>query len=160
MGLYDDEANENVIAKFRLSDGAKTELLRHSPFFDHHISCRNLLQPGWCVVSTYASSQRVDQGGSLPWLPFEDEVFALKLDGSQTVNRVAHHRSRRYPPHVEEPDPGLYFAEPHATVSARGDKVVYGSNWGDTSSLDRIDAYMVRVGGPARPTGNRVRPRR
>jgi len=158
IGLYDADTNESILMKYRLADGTQTELLRHSPMVDHHISCRNLLRPGWAFISTYATAERVDQGGASPWLPFEDEIFAVKLDGSRDVLRYAHHRSRRYPPHVEEPDPGLYFAEPHATVSPRGDKIIYGSNWGDTSALDRIDAYLVDLNPAVRqPNGRRDR---
>ncbi len=67
-----------------------------------HISCQNFNRPGWCYVSS-------SQEGY-------NEVFALKLDGSETVNRFVQARST---------------SGPYAGVSPDGKRVVFVSNWAD-----------------------------
>jgi hypothetical protein len=78
------------------------------------------------------------------WLTFEDEVFSLKLDGSGEVQRIAHHHSRRFSPITPDSDNSVYWAEPHATVSRNGDRVLFGSNWEqDVEQEAGVDAYII-----------------
>ncbi len=143
MDVYDDNANMTHINKYSLATGAETRLLSVSPFFDLHISCRALSRPGWAIISTFDYTGRLtdDNAG---WLPFEDEVFALKMDGTGSVERYAHHHSRRFSPSTPDPDNSVYFAEPHATVSKYGTRILFGSNWRTNISEDTsLDAYLV-----------------
>lgn len=143
MDQYDKERNVTVLRKVRLSDGRETTLLEVSQFFDLHISCRNEKRSEWCVVSTFDYVGRLTHDAK-GWLPFEDEIFAVKLDGSGEVRRIAHHRSRRYTPATPDSDRSVYFAEPHATVSRKGDRILFGSNWGEkVESEASVDAYVV-----------------
>src|SRR6266850_3600643 len=72
------------VVKVRLRDGqvtALTDAAREAPV--SHVSTRNLDRPGWAYVSYYeADSMR-----------FGDEIVAVKLDGSLTVERLAHAHS-------------------------------------------------------------------
>jgi hypothetical protein len=78
------------------------------------------------------------------WLAFEDEIFALKLDGSGEVQRIAHHHSRRYSPTTPDSDRSNYFAESHATVSRNGNRIIFGSNWSESVADEMsVDAYVV-----------------
>ena len=143
MTYYNEETNEMEINKYRLSDGAETKLLTHNWSIYNHISCRNLQRNGWCFVSTYDGEGRLADGQQ-DWLPFEDEIFALKLDGSGQVQRLAHHRSKRFTPQTPDSDNSVYFAEPHASVSPSGSRVVFGSNWRqNVSREDALDTYIV-----------------
>jgi hypothetical protein len=147
MDVYDPEANVTYIRKYRLSDGQETTLLGVSAHFDLHISCRNNSRTEWCFVSTFDFVGRLTDSAE-DWLPFEDEVFALALDGSGAVQRLAHHHSRRYSPSTPDSDNSVYIAEPHATVSATGDRLVFGSNWRrNVSELESVDAYVVDLRG-------------
>jgi len=143
MDVYDANQNVTFVKKYRLSDGAETPLLDFSAYFDSHISCRNEQRAGWCFVSTFDYVERLTDDAQT-WLPFEDEVFALKLDGSGDVERIAHHHSRRYSPTTPDSDRSNYFAEPHATVSRRGDRMVLGSNWRENVADEMsVDAYVI-----------------
>lgn len=143
MDIYDDQTNETVFMKYRLSDGQETELLRTSLLFDQHISLRNEERDDWCFISTFDYVDRL-MDDSLGWLPFEDEVFALKLDGSGDVQRIAHHHSRRYSPQTPDPDNSVYWAEPHATVDRSGKRVLWGSNWRmNMQDVNSVDAYVA-----------------
>lgn len=152
MDIYDPETNKTFINKFRLSDGKETTLLEISPLFDLHISCRNE-NPGtshpqtgtgsWCLISTFDFVGRLTDT-TYNWLPFEDEVFFLKLDGSGSVMRVAHHHSRRYSPLTPDSDKSVYWAEPHATVSRNGNRILFGSNWRENiASQSSVDTYLI-----------------
>lgn len=143
MDVYDDDANLTYINKYSLADGTETRLLSVSPFFDLHISCRAQLRPGWVYISTFDFVGRLtdDEAG---WLPFEDEVFAIKMDGSGTVQRYTHHHSKRYSPSTPDSDNSVYFAEPHATVNRSGTRILFGSNWRTRIEEDySVDAYLV-----------------
>jgi len=143
MDWYDADKNVTLIKKFRLSDGKETILLDFSAYFDSHISCRNEQRPEWCFISTFDYVGRLTDDAK-SWLPFEDEVFALKLDGSGEVQRIAHHHSRRYSPTSPDSDRSNYFAEPHATASRNGERILFGSNWRENvADPMSVDAYVV-----------------
>ena len=143
MDVYNAVTDKTVFMKYRLSDGQATELLAVDSVFDQHISCRNENQPGWCIISTFDYVGRLTDS-SATWLPFEDEIFALKLDGSGEVRRIAHHYSRRYSPSTPDPDQSVYWAEPHATVSRNGDRILFGSNWlTNVSQVGSVNTYVV-----------------
>jgi len=143
MDVYNSDSDKTVFMKYRLSDGQATELLTVDAVFDQHISCRNENQVGWCIISTFDFVGRLTDSAAT-WLPFEDEIFALKLDGSGEVRRIAHHYSRRYSPGTPDPDHSVYWAEPHATVSRNGDRILFGSNWlTNMDKVDSVDAYVV-----------------
>lgn len=143
MDVYDDQANMTHINKYLLADGTETRLLSVSPYFDLHISCRCMDRQGWAVISTFDYYGRLTDSQS-DWLAFEDEVFGLKMDGSGTVERYAHHHSRRYSPGTQDSDNSVYFSEPHATVSRTGNKILFGSNWRQQIADElSIDAYLI-----------------
>ncbi len=143
MAYYDGDLNSGIVKKFRLSDGVTTSLLELSPDFDLHISCRNESRREWCFISTFDAEGRLTDD-SVSWLPFEDEIFALKMDGSGDVQRIAHHHSKRFSPSTPDRDNSNYWAEPHATVSRDGMRIIFGSNWReDIDSDSSVDAYVV-----------------
>jgi len=104
---------ENGIWSYKLEDANRTRLLPDK-YNGGHVSCRNYKRKGWCYLSTTSEGYR--------------EVFALKLDGSGTVNR---------------------FAQTHAVgfnsqggVNPDGTKVLFFSNWGVDG--DTIDTYQAQ----------------
>ncbi len=143
MDVYDGDSNLTYINKYRLANGISTTLLSVSPEFDMHESCRAMSRPGWVYVSTFDFTGRLTDD-SLSCLPFEDEIFALKMDGSGDVQRYAHHHSRRYSPGTPNSDSSVYFSEPHATVNKTGTHILFGSNWRINMEQDTsVDAYVV-----------------
>lgn len=112
----------------RLSDGVKTTVIDNAPGVQAgHLSCRNLNRPGWVYYSTAGLQSNT-------WIG-RDEIAAIKLDGSQTVERYCHEH------HVS----GLgYEYEPHACPNQEGTKVLFASPW-DGLNTDPSYDYVVTV---------------
>ena len=91
-----------------------------------HISCRNTELPGWALVT---NSDRQD--GAPTYNALLDELYWLKLDGSQSVRRIAHHHSNAV---VD------YFGEAHAVSNKDGSKIIFASNWHDR---DNTLSYLI-----------------
>jgi hypothetical protein len=99
-----------------------------------HLSARNHRRLGWVSV---------DDGGS------NAEIFALKLDGTKTVERFAHMRTTG----------ATYDAQAKGVFSPDGSKVMWNSDWGSGT----VYAYVAEMPGnsvdtvpPAAPTDLRM----
>ena len=117
------------VVMVRLRDGAVTALTDPTnESYPHHVSARNYDRPGWVYVGYYPA----------PGKRFNDEIIAVKLDGSQAVERLAHKRSSSR---------GCYRCESHAVPSRDGRRVLWASNWvtqpSGADSLLAIQAYVV-----------------
>ncbi len=118
---YEIDSNRNInIAN--LKTGEIKILVRIGWRSTPHVSCRNLDNPGWALIST--------QGGDLKYPNHDYEVFWVKLDGSNETRRVAHHRSSR--------KTGGYFAEQQAVTNRAGTKIIFASNWGSGPVSDYL----------------------
>jgi hypothetical protein len=119
-----------AVVMVRLKDGRVTTLtdpLKEASSF--HVSARNFDRPGWVYVTYYPGAGK----------RFGDELVAVKLDGSRSVERLVHTHS--------DADK-LYRAEPHGVPSRDGRRVVFASNWaihaaGAAPARDEIKAYVV-----------------
>ena len=111
-------------------DGSDRIRLLPDKYNGGHISCRNYKRPGWCYANTrYLDTRDENHPKGVR------EVFAIKLDNTQTVER---------------------FAQTHNTaarawavqvgVSPDGTKVLFGSDFGDVNAI--IDTYHVSVPAP------------
>jgi hypothetical protein len=136
-------SGSSVVAT-RLDTGAHTMMLdkTNGGFGYGHISCRNLRRPGWCYLSNGESNTNIEGF---------DEAFALKLDGSMTVERFAHEH------HVPLTQ---YYEQPQAVPNQDGSKVLFSSNWDGGSVVYDYIAEMQAVtpiptatSSPVTPTG-------
>jgi len=124
------------VVKVRLRDGFVTMLTDPTnEAFPHHISTRNLDRPGWVYVSYYPS----------PGKRFDDEVVAIKIDGSKAVERLAH---------MHGAFDGCYRCETHAVPSRDGQRVIFASNWTTfcgtgCGTASNIQDYVIGVAPPA-----------
>jgi hypothetical protein len=114
----------------RLRDGAIKPLTHPSnEAYPHHISARNTERPGWVYVGYYADAGK----------RFNDEIIAVRMDGSYAVERLAHKHSVFS---------GCYRCESHAVPSLDGKRVVFASNWyaacgSGCGKSNVIQAYVV-----------------
>jgi hypothetical protein len=101
------------VVKVRLRDGKVTALTSPSnePSFEH-ASARNIDRPGWVYVGFYRAEGK----------KFSDEVVAVKLDGSGSVERYSHKRSVFS---------GCYRCESHPVPSRDGHRILFASNWAE-----------------------------
>ena len=103
-------------------DGSPRVQLLPDKYNGGHISCRNYQRPGWCYVNT----RYLSNGSGVR------EVFALKLDGSGTVERFAQtHNSTGNAGYTQ------------VGVSPDGTQVLFASDWGDGQLPE--DTFLVTV---------------
>jgi hypothetical protein len=125
----------NGIVKVRLEDGRQTCLLSLDWSLAAHVSAPD--GNGWVLISTYATS---DLDPLVGWRLYTNEIFELKLDGSE-IRRLLQHRSR---------PANSYHFTPRASVSRDGRKMVYSSNFGLQAILGApsqySDAYFIDLG--------------
>jgi hypothetical protein len=114
----------------RLRDGAIKPLTHPSnEAYPHHISTRSYERPGWVYVGYYADAGK----------RFNDEIIAVRMDGSYAVERLAHKHSVFS---------GCYRCESHAVPSPDGKRVLFASNWcaacgSGCGKSNVIQAYVV-----------------
>jgi hypothetical protein len=96
---------------------------------DDHISALNFQNPGFVVLSTTGTTtvtQILDQ-----------EILLVNAnDSTGKIARVCHHRS------WGKSGPQGYWAEPHAVPSPSGTRIVFGSDWGGTNTVDTYVAEL------------------
>jgi hypothetical protein len=107
---HPDNANYPAAVAYWL-DGSPKRVLRMLPWgrFDH-VSCQGPASVNACVVTT--SDDFEDNA-------FKAEIMILTLEGD--VYRLGHHRSN---------DCNDYYAQPHASWSPSGAKIVFATTWG------------------------------
>ncbi|WP_310427138.1 hypothetical protein [Chamaesiphon sp. VAR_48_metabat_135_sub] len=121
-----------ALVSVQYSTGKKTTLLPASKSnYNIHVSCRNLKRPGWVYVSEFAGDIDPEQPDLVKTTP--DRTFALKLDGSGTIEQFAQ------PNHSPSK---AYERQPHSVPNRDGKKVLFASDWGDPA--DPVYAYITR----------------
>jgi hypothetical protein len=107
--------------------GKKTTLLpANRASFNIHVSCRNLNRPGWAYISEFA-------GDPDPAQVTPNRTFALKLDGSKTIEQFA-------PPNQSRNT--AYERQPFSVPNRDGRKVIFASDWGNPT--DPVYAYITQ----------------
>jgi hypothetical protein len=123
---------ENGIVKVRMADGQQTCLLTLDWGLAGHVSATD---HSWVMAETYAPSDP----STANWKPFTNEIFLIKLDGTQ-IRRLATHRSRPF---------NSYNYQPRATISHDARRVVFSSNYGLQGSAgypgEYSDVYLAYV---------------
>ena len=113
-------ANAKKFLIRRLDTGAVT-LLSPAISYDWHASTKDMSRPGWGYGDT----------GDRTGTALDGQVYALKMDGSNTVERLAFHRSTS----------SSYNAQPQASPSPDGRRVIFASDWG--VARGPVQAYIV-----------------
>jgi len=123
VGVASSQPDDGRVIKRRLKDGKITVLTEGG--YAGHTSTRNVKRPGW-AYTTY-------QYRGPDWKPYWDEVVAVKLDGSMTVERIAHM-------HALNTD---YLTQAQAVPSPDGNRVIWASNWNDKSGRP-VGTYLAK----------------
>ncbi len=106
---YVDGDEIGSVVMVRLKDNKVVSLIDPNiRTYPHHISARNVDRPGWVFVSfyNYPDNNRV----------FNDEIIALKIDGSMSVERLTHKHTILN---------GCYRCEAHPVPSRDGRRVIW-----------------------------------
>ncbi len=113
-----------------------------------HASARAYLRPGWVAMSSIGYKEQFEyfsNGRKAPALL--SEIYLANTDPDNAVTcRLAHHRS--YGKMAERGGYPPYFGEPHATISPSGTRIIFGSDWYDSGS---VDSYVLELPGYQSP---------
>lgn len=106
-----------------------------------HVSAVGHKVPGWVLMSTisYGQFEFLDNNQKAPVLLSEIYLANTDLENPK-VCRIAHHRSFAKDAHGTTYSG--YLGEPHATLSPSGTRVIFGSDWHDSGS---VDAYVIEL---------------
>ena len=126
VGVSKSKPDKGRVIKRRLSDGKVTVLTPGG--WASHTSARNLRRPGW-VYATYTRRKP----NKKRWLPYSDEIIAVKLDGSMEVQRLGHTHAAK----------NGYATEQHGSPSLDGKRVIFASNWDDPDG--NVAAYVIEI---------------
>jgi len=107
-----------------------------------HVSAVAYAKPNRVAVSSIGNSGQIPlftNGKAAP--PLFSEIYVAQTDPADTVVcRYAHHRS--YGKSASKGGYAPYFGEPHATISPSGTRVIFGSDWYDSGS---VDSYVLEL---------------
>lgn len=110
----------------RLSDGLTTPLFNYTPdngVWNGHISCRNINRPGWAYVSE-GCCETIGK----------KELFAIKLDSSNTVERFGLHHATYH---------DAYQQQPQAVPNRDGTKIMFASSWNGLFTTEYPPSFIV-----------------
>lgn len=113
-----------------------------------HISAQAYLKPERVVVSSIGKLEQFGHfTNSVPAPALLSEVYVAQTSPTDTkVCRLAHHRS--YGKSAVNGGYAAYFGEPHATISPKGTRIVFGSDWYDSGS---VDSFVIELPDYIRP---------
>ena len=112
----------------RLSDGLVTPFFHYTKsqgIWGGHISCRNTDRPGWAYVSDAVTTTVAQK-----------EIFAIKLDGSDQIERFAIYHSD----YIKG-----YGHQAHAVPNRNGTKVMFASNWNNAFTGNYPPSFIVQA---------------
>jgi hypothetical protein len=123
VGVSKAAPDEGNVIMRRLDTGAATALTAGG--YASHTSARNTGRPGWAYVThTYNGPY---------WPPYRDEVFAVRLDGTRTIERLANLHT------LNSTD---YEGQSHAVPSPSGRRVLFASDW-EAGTNRPVHAYVA-----------------
>ncbi|MBN1540759.1 fibronectin type III domain-containing protein [candidate division KSB1 bacterium] len=126
--------NPGDIISIRLKDGYIRLLKEMKPWAPQVMSaCNSVTDPTRLYVSFYARSQDPQQ----LWAPLWGEIVGIATDGSQTVDRLVHHRSRPVPGKSEK------YWQPDFVVNRQASTVLFRSTF--TGAIG--DMYLFSIFG-------------
>ncbi len=128
-----DDADPGALISYALSTGSRKVIIGPKNGWPYtpsgtHISSLAFKNPGWVAVSMVGYQA---DGKSIL-----DNELALANVSSGQVCRIGHHRSKA------GKGPWEYWAEPHNVISPSGTRVLFGSDWGGS---DSVDSYVVEL---------------
>jgi hypothetical protein len=128
-----------AIRSYRLDTGAATtQLPAVQMASNYHISCRNTDRPGYAYISTYADPGNDDT--KYLWR----EIFALKLDGTGTIERYSQHFRHENPTTATVGGQDLnYLRQAQCTPNRDGTLVLFSSDFGDGANTAIVYDYVV-----------------
>jgi len=113
-----------------------------------HVSAKARLRPGWIAMSSIGAGDDHRFFSNKRKAPaLLSEIYLADTHPKNMVTcRLAHHRS--FGKAAKRGGYPAYFGEPHATISPSGTRILFGSDWYDSGS---VDSYVVELPGYKKP---------
>ncbi len=132
-GIAFDGSPTGTIVTFDLTDGTARTIVGPATGYPYpptgtHVSAVVYKRPGWVAASIVGDP--AGQG------VLDNEIVLADTNPGGKVCRVAHHRSWGGEGSVG------YWAEPHAVPSPSGTRILFGSDWGNSGT---VDAFVVEL---------------
>ncbi len=133
---FDSSPNGNLVA-VNMANGSKRVIMGPStgwldyPARGTHISAVAYKNPGWMVLDVVGEAD----GQTL----LDSEVVLVNANTGGSICRVGHHRSCGSSDNCGTQG---YWAEPHATISPSGSRILFGSDWGGQAI---VDTYVIEL---------------
>jgi hypothetical protein len=135
----DRGSNDRGIFSVRLSDGRRRREMKDMVVnWATHTSCRNIKRPGWCYVSEFATDKVTDYN----WSSNYNEIFAIKLDGSGTVERFAKEHHNTDLSFIYNNQQG-YARSAMAVPNLDGSLVIFASDWQKATLAGEVHTYVA-----------------
>lgn len=113
------------------------------PLSGVHPSALSYKNPGWVAVSSSGAGSQLDTylNSNQPAPVLLSELYLADSDPtSPQVCRLAH--TRTYGKAAQNGGYASYFGEPHPVISPSGTRILFGSDWYDSGS---VDTYVVEL---------------
>jgi len=113
-----------------------------------HVSAQAYHRPGWVAMSSIGHKEQFEFFTNKRKAPALLSEIYLADTHPQTGKtcRLAHHRS--YGKNATQGGYPSYFGEPHATISPSGTRILFGSDWYDSGS---VDSFIIELPGYKKP---------
>ncbi len=106
-----------------------------------HVSAQAYQLPGWVAMSSIGYDQFKWFSNDRKAPALFSEIYLANTDPeNEVVCRLAQHRS--FGKHAKQGGYPPYFGEPHATMSPSGTRIIFGSDWYDSGS---VDSYVIEL---------------
>jgi len=106
-----------------------------------HVSAVAYKKPGWVAMSSVGYGKFAHFNNGKPAPALTSEIYLANTNpNAPTVCRLAQHRS--FAKDSETKDYHPYFGEPHASISPSGTRIIFGSDWYDSGS---VDTYVIEL---------------
>ncbi len=150
LGCNDDaDAGIGHLVEYQLDSGECRTLIGEADGFPYttsstHVSATAFRRPEYVAVSSVGRADQMPMlDGNQPVPALLSEVYMANTGpGSPEVCRLAHHRS--FGKAAKNGGYAPYFGEPHATISPTGTRILFGSDWYDSGS---VDSYVIELPG-------------
>lgn len=133
LSIQFDVAPYGTLIAVDMTSGAKRTIIGEANGYPYpptgtHISAVAYQNPGWVSVSVVGNPS----GAGL----LDQEIVLANINSGGSVCRVAHHHSHG------GGGPQGYWAEPHASISPSGTRILFASDWGGGTT---VDTYVVEL---------------